>query len=49
MNFSLWIANDTVRDIICPGQRQVNGSAIEGPREDVETSETEDEEEDWQF
>lgn len=48
MNLSSWIANDTVRGITGPGQKQVNGSAIEGPREDVETSESEDED-DWQF
>ncbi|KAL8542887.1 hypothetical protein ACS0TY_003681 [Phlomoides rotata] len=34
-------SNDTVRDIIRPGQSQANGSAIEGPQEDAETSESE--------
>ncbi|XP_020551769.1 HVA22-like protein k [Sesamum indicum] len=37
-------ANHAVQDIIRPGQRQVNGSAIEGPPQQVETSESEDEE-----
>ncbi|KAL0292588.1 UNVERIFIED_CONTAM: HVA22-like protein k [Sesamum radiatum] len=37
-------ANHAVQEIIRPGQRQVNGSAIEGPPQQVETSESEDEE-----
>ncbi|KAI3446080.1 hypothetical protein Pfo_002745 [Paulownia fortunei] len=37
-------ANHAVQEIIRPGQRQVNGSAIEGPPEQVETSESEDDE-----
>ncbi|KAL0334760.1 UNVERIFIED_CONTAM: putative pentatricopeptide repeat-containing protein [Sesamum radiatum] len=37
-------ANHAVQEIIRPGQRQVNDSAIEGPPQQVETSESEDEE-----
>ncbi|PIN01823.1 hypothetical protein CDL12_25667 [Handroanthus impetiginosus] len=37
-------ANHAVQVIIHPGQRQVNGSAIEGPPAQSETSESEDEE-----
>ncbi|KAL2460157.1 HVA22-like protein k [Abeliophyllum distichum] len=37
-------ASHVVQDIIHPGKRQVNGAAIEGPPEHVETSESEDEE-----
>ncbi|KAL0365489.1 UNVERIFIED_CONTAM: HVA22-like protein k [Sesamum angustifolium] len=39
-----WAANHAVQEIIRPGQRQVNDSAIEGPPQQVETSESEDEE-----
>ncbi|KAG8368267.1 hypothetical protein BUALT_Bualt15G0027500 [Buddleja alternifolia] len=38
-------ANHVVQEILHPGQRQVNGPSIEGPPEQVETSESESEDE----
>ncbi|KAL3814155.1 hypothetical protein ACJIZ3_015423 [Penstemon smallii] len=39
-------ANHLVKEIIRPGQRQSNRSAIEGPAEQVETSESDDDDDD---
>lgn len=43
-----WIANHMVHEIIHPGQRRP-GSAIEGPPQHVETSDSDSEDEEWHF